>query len=125
MGLGKLVLGAGSLFLLATVAPHCDRDVYVGTVIEKVSRVKDEDARYLVSAKIEGTGETRTFEVEDSLLEGRFSSSDRWAEIEEGKTYKFKTYGWRVPFFSWYENIIEHEEVPQNTSENAIGVIRG
>lgn len=49
--------------------------------------------------------------VGDSLLSWTFSSSDTYAEIEVGKTYDFKTRGYRVPFLSMFPNVVEVTEV--------------
>ena len=44
---------------------------------------------------------------------GRFNSSDMYAEIEVGKTYKFEVGGSRNELWSWYPNIYKYEEVEQ------------
>ena len=43
----------------------------------------------------------------------KYTSSDFYANIEVGKKYKFKTIGWRLPFWSSYKNIVEFEEVEE------------
>lgn len=48
-----------------------------------------------------------TFKVDDTIVYGRFRSSDVYGALREGETYDFKVYGWRLPFFSTYKNIIE------------------
>lgn len=58
------------------------------------------DCRYLVF-----TDET-TFENRDDLWVGKFNSSDLHGRIRDGGTYRFTISGWRVPFFSWYPNIV-------------------
>ena len=113
--MGKLKLGlVGFAALLAigscSTAPHFDRDVYTATVKEKqVKRYNDKD-KYLIFTEL-ADGSKRVFENTDSLLEWKFNSSDIYAELEEGKTYNIKTYGWRIPILSDYENIIGVEEV--------------
>lgn len=47
----------------------------------------------------------------DNLLRLKFNSSDIQAVIEEDKTYEAEVIGFRIPFLSWYENIISIEEV--------------
>jgi hypothetical protein len=96
------LLGVGA----CSVAPHFDRDTYTATVTEKQVKRNGDNDRYLVFTKVDG--DTRIFENTDSLLEGKFRSSDFQAEIEVGQTYELDTYGWRVPFFSWYENIVDY-----------------
>ena len=76
------------------------------TVKDK-ERVVDRDgqgSRYLIWSDDE------TFENVDSLIKGKFNSSDLYGELEVGKTYNCKVYGWRNGFFSWYRNIIECKE---------------
>lgn len=48
-----------------------------------------------------------TFENTDSLLTGKFDSSDVYGRIKEGRTYTFKVAGYRQGFLSMYPNIIE------------------
>lgn len=54
-------------------------------------------------------GEEEVFENTDSWLFLKFNSADIQNEIEEGKTNKIKVAGWRVPFFSWYRNVVSVE----------------
>lgn len=113
---GSIKLGLVGLVLLGmgacTIAPHLDRDVYRATVTEKqVKRYNDSD-KYLIFTELED-GSTKVFENTDSLIEWKFGSSDMYAKLKEDHTYKIKTYGWRIPFLSWYENIIGVEEVEE------------
>lgn len=100
-GLGCLV---ALLLGFGVGAPHCDRDAYIVTVTDKERVYESRSSRYLVFTRLQN-GQVRVFENTDSLLEGKFDSSDIQGEIEVGKTYQFETYGWRVPLFSEYENI--------------------
>ncbi|MFD0933129.1 DUF1523 family protein [Psychroflexus salinarum] len=54
-------------------------------------------------------GEDEVFENTDSWLYFKFDSADVQNEIELGKINKIKVAGWRVPFFSWYRNVISVE----------------
>lgn len=48
-----------------------------------------------------------TYEITDSLFNFRFDSSDLYGSIEnECYTAEIDLLSWRVPFLSWYENII-------------------
>lgn len=53
----------------------------------------------------------------DSLLRGKFNSSDIYAELEIGKTYEFTVVGYRIPILSDYENIIEYKEITNENTE--------
>lgn len=55
--------------------------------------------------------EEKTFENTDALFHFKFNSSDIQGRMKIGKTYKVKTYGWRIPFFSTYENILSVSEL--------------
>ena len=41
----------------------------------------------------------------------KFNSSNIQGKLKEGHTYKVTVIGYRVPFFSWYQNIIKVEEL--------------
>ena len=47
------------------------------------------------------------FEVTDTLVFGRWDSSNRYHRLKKGKTYKVTVAGWRWGFRSMYKNIIE------------------
>lgn len=51
-------------------------------------------------------GEDEVFENTDSWLFLKFDSADIQNELELGKVNKIKVAGWRVPFFSWYRNVV-------------------
>lgn len=96
---------------MCPAVPHVDRETYRGRVTRlEVKRDNDHD-RYLVFARLDN-GWVRVFENTDSLLEGKLDSSDVQAGLEEGRRYEFQTYGWRIPLFSQYENIIGVRELP-------------
>lgn len=46
------------------------------------------------------------FQDEDTWLKWKFNSSDVYNNLKVGKTYSTQVCGWRVPFLSWYRNII-------------------
>lgn len=55
-----------------------------------------------------------TYEITDTIAYFRWNSSDLYGEMKVGYTYECKVCGWRVPFLSFYENIIEAKEVRGN-----------
>ena len=89
---------------------HLDRETYRGTVTDKERVIQHRRSKYLIFTELEDNS-VRVFQNTDSWLEWKFGSSDMYAGIKKGKMYDFKTYGWRVPFLSWYENIIDAKEV--------------
>jgi len=90
--------------------PHFSREVYTARVTDKQVKRKDKDDKYLVFTKL-NDGSVRVFENTDSLLEFKWNSSDVQGQLEVGKNYNISAYGWRIPFFSCYENITEVAEV--------------
>jgi hypothetical protein len=100
------VVGIGALSIL----PHFTKNTYEVTVTEKQVKRSDDSDKYLIFTQL-SDGNVRVFENTDSLIEGKFNSSDVYAKLKENKKYQIKTYGWRIPYLSSYENIINVEEV--------------
>ena len=73
------------------------------TFIVKVTGKERVDGQYLVYTD-EGT-----FKIEDSLIFGRFDSSDVYGMLKKGKCYRIKVFGIRSGFLSSYRNIVEVE----------------
>lgn len=83
---------------------------YVVTVV-KTERINDnDDSKYLIFCETEN-GESIVFENTDSILRGKFDSSDIYAKLQSGKKYKFTVVGIRIKFLSVYQNIIHYEEL--------------
>lgn len=60
-----------------------------------------------ISSKFIVYTENEVFENTDSWLFFKFSSADLQNKLEVGKRYQVKVAGWRIPFLSWYRNIVE------------------
>lgn len=71
--------------------------------VVKVTGKERVDGQYLIYTN-EGT-----FKIEDSLIFGRFNSSDVYGMLKVGKYYRIKTFGIRSGLLSSYQNIIEVE----------------
>ncbi len=71
------------------------------TYIVKVTGKECVDGTYLVYTT-EGT-----FKIEDSLIFGRFNSSDIYGMMQVGSYYKITVFGVRSAFLESYRNIIE------------------
>lgn len=80
-------------------------DTYTTFTVNRMERVVTQDSsKYLVFT------DSEVFENTDSLLYWKFNSSDVYGQLEIGKTYKARVYGWRIKFLSNYRNIIEIKE---------------
>ena len=75
------------------------------TINEKMQK----NNKYMIFG--EEDGEDVVFTDVDSFFRWKWDSSDVYARLKVGKTYKVKTNLRRVKFLSWYENILEVEEV--------------
>lgn len=107
---GSIVIGLISIILFVTLfvlsivrATH--KDTTVDTVIrsERVVDSTGHSARYLIF------GQHETLEDVDSYWYWKFNSSDIYGAIQPNHTYQFIVTGWRVPFLSWYRNIISYK----------------
>ena len=117
---GIVIMGSALLTYIhpwwwADAAKHASRSSYRGIVTEKMYHSKAE--KYLVTTLME-SGEKRVFENTDSWIEWKWNSGDVNANLEVGKKYDFKTYGWRWPFWSSYENIVGVHQVEEHKLES-------
>lgn len=101
---------AMAVVLLPTVALNFNDTEYVVTITDKERIVDSETSKYLVFAEDEH-GNSIVFQNTDTLLRLKFNSSDMQGQLKEGYTYKIIVVGFRVPFFSMYQNIIDIEEI--------------
>lgn len=87
-----------------------DRREVITTVTDKAVKNSDNDSKYLIFTE-DKDGHIETYEITDSWIAGRLDSSDVYAGIKVGNTYKFKIGGSRNKLMSWYPNIYEYELV--------------
>ena len=87
---------------------------YTITVTDKdrIYKGKDNDSssKYLVFGDDEN-GNALVFENTDCFIRGKWNSSNIQGKLKEGNTYKITVIGYRIAFFSWYQNIIKVEEI--------------
>lgn len=112
---GFIVFGAFvGLFIIGAIVFSIANAAHTET---QTCMVKDKDRTSSVDADGNRSSDARVYtdcgvmSVGDDLLTGHFSSADTYSDIEVGKTYEFKTRGYRIPFFSRFPNVIEVTEV--------------
>ena len=112
-----LLIAAAVFWGTISGLPHVFRQEYVGTITDKIVKRYGDRDKYLIFTMLEDDT-VRVFQnIDSKIFELKWNSSDIQAELQEGRTYRFETYGLRVPFFSWYENIVGFEDItPENTS---------
>ncbi len=111
----ELVVVALTLVVLGTISAFVFFGFYFATnhhnvefTVNKAERVVDrggKDARYLVYT------DKGTYEITDSLVNGRFNSSDLYGSIVAGKKYSCDAIGFRAGFVSAYENLLSCKEI--------------
>jgi hypothetical protein len=106
-----IIFGFVILFSISiSIAGQFVTNEYVVTVTDKTVKNSKDSSKYLIFTELEN-GEVRVFQDTDSIIRGKFNSSDIYAEIKVGQKYKFKVYGFRIPALSRYENIVSIEKV--------------
>jgi hypothetical protein len=105
--------GAGVLVavLLILFNPNCSLDAYDVRVVDKqVKKLSDGREVFMIFTK-RPNGDERVFIDTDSKLFFKFDSADIYARMEVGKWYRVRTTGWRLKWFSKFENILRAKEL--------------
>lgn len=98
--LAVAVLGLGSVGVYGLYeALNPTKDVTV-TVTDKVVKNSKNDSTYLIFTN------KGVFEDSDSLVNGKWNSSDLYNELKVGKSYTLHVRGIRNHVLSWYPNIL-------------------
>lgn len=102
-----ILFTAGAIFI--SCASHGTRETLMIMINDK-ERIATGSGDY-ISHKYLVYSDVETFEITDSLIEGRFDSSDMYGHLREGRCYQIDVYGWRIPMTSSYRNIVDAQEV--------------
>ncbi len=102
---GVAVIGLCAVTTLAYQHGTCCENVTF--TVNKAERVvSGKTSKYLIFT------DKGVYENTDALWHGKWNSSDVYNKIATKKTYEARTYGWRMPFFSVYPNILDVRELP-------------
>ena len=98
-------LFALGLFCISPIIAY-NTDSYVNVVVKDKQSVlsgsgETANSKYLIFT------DNGVYENTDTVWYWKWNSSDFYNQIEVGKSYQFRVYGFRSPFMSWYKNIIE------------------
>ena len=99
----ELILYAVMVAILACnigIASHASLDEVTFTVSDKERVITEDDSYYLVFT------DKGVFKNADAYWQLKFSSSTLQGKLVNGETFTCTKNFWRVPFFSWYENLI-------------------
>lgn len=97
----KLILPLAIFLSFGYYSTHVVTDKILNE--QRVCSSSGDSCQYLIY------GNNETYTDSDSLLYWKFNSSDVYGHIQTGDTCTFTVYGWRVPFLSWYRNIISYK----------------
>lgn len=98
---GVVLIGVLGILLLASYAKTSEETFRI-TGKESVS-TDDNGHEYRVYTT------AGTFKVTDSIVHPRFNSADVYGRLEAGQTYTCEVYGYRIPLFSSFKNILHCE----------------
>jgi hypothetical protein len=93
-----LLLGGG---VGGCVAFRCSDREEVVTVRSKEVAGRGETPQFLIFT------DQGVYESRDALVVGKFDSADVYAKCQPNHTHRVRVIGWRVPFLSWFPNVVE------------------
>lgn len=97
------VLGILSLLAIQPAFTYLTEET-IQVKVTKTERINSgTESKYLVYT------ENEVFENVDTLLYGKFDSADVQGKLADNKTHTVKVTGIRIPFLSWYRNIVSVE----------------
>jgi len=99
-----------SIFGAWTYAYRSSSELITFTV-DRRKRVTKGSGDSLNSKYLVWSHEGEVFEVTDSWAFLIWNSSDRYGQLREGETVIAEVAGWRVPFLSWYRNVVKIQSV--------------
>jgi hypothetical protein len=101
----RLTLIAIAVFILTVLYSYFISDTIMTTITD--AQMTKTDGRFMIAT------EDRPLVNEDAKYRFKFDSGTVQNEAIRlrGKVVKIKKYGWRLPIFSMYENVVKIEEV--------------
>lgn len=106
-GVITLAVLAIAMIFLAIFSKVGNRQEFTGTITKTYV---DEGTTFFVIQK-EGESQSSAYANMDNWLAGKFNSGDFLVRLEVGKTYKFTSVGWRIPWLSLFPNLIRFENI--------------
>lgn len=110
IGIGVFVLFMLYMLLALVIIPIQYNSVEDHECIATVTDKERHEAGYYLIFCEDLNGNTVVLKNDDTMLRGKFDSSNMQQQIKENQTYKFHVNGYRSEFWSLYENILSFEE---------------
>lgn len=101
-----IIIGA---LVIYPICKYSSKETIEITVSDK-ERITTGSGEHLQSKYLIYTNR-EVLENTDAMLFWKFNSSDIQNQLKVGKTYKVEVVGWRVPFLSWYRNVVAVKKV--------------
>ncbi|WP_446898629.1 DUF1523 family protein [Clostridium sp. LBM24168] len=101
------------VFITIALSPHFFRHTYTITVSNKQIKKQHDKSIYMIYAQMDN-GNVRTFKDINSLVEFKFNSDDIYGGLQIYRKYEIRTYGFRIPIISCYENIVKVKKLKDN-----------
>jgi len=103
----KIIIGATVIgtIVISPIIAYGTKSTVQFVVSDKERVMTSESSKYLVFTDGE------VYENTDSLWYFKFNSSDVYGSLHEGQKYEAVVYGFRVPFLSWYKNIVSVKHI--------------
>lgn len=98
---------------LIVLFPHFFRNTYTVTISNKQMEKQNNKKIYLIYTQT-SNGNIRTFKDVNSIIELKFNSNDIYGGLQLYRKYQIRTYGFRIPIISCYENIIKVKKINDN-----------
>lgn len=103
-----IILALCLLYPLVFTPMYCLSYDQTEIQVEEKTLAAGSGSKYLVYT------EGGVYENTDSWTFWKWDSSDLHGELKEGNCYHIEHAGWRVPFMSWYKNILGANEIECN-----------
>lgn len=100
-----LIVGVIMLSLIVSPLIAYNTDEYVNFTVKNKERITSGSGSSMTSKYLIYT-DNGVYENTDSFWYWKWDSADVYNSIDIGKTCKAKVYGFRVPFMSWFRNIL-------------------
>lgn len=114
------LLALGSLFTNAPYQWLTQRTIESALIKDKQISTQSNDDDGKVQSTYMIYTDAGVLRNDDALWFAKFNSSDIYGNLDIGKRYRLKVYGWRIPFLSMYPNIVRIRETPLPTENGEL-----
>ncbi len=118
-----LLIGIPALILIALCFTNAPYQWATQRTIDDVL-VKDKQVTTQSYGKQDKVGSTYLIFTDQGVFRNddagwflKYDSSDIYGNLDVGKHYRFKVYGWRIPIVSMYPNLVHAEELRTTSAQ--------